>query len=164
MNKILQSIIAIIVAVSAVTIIPISVCALETSEFSISGAMITKYNGNADVVTVPAIIDGVEIVGIDSNAFLNKDMHSVVIKEGIEVIQPMAFVHCNNLEYVKSPESMLLINDNAFFECSPWLELDASDETYIMNNEMFSLDDFPNMDFGQSVIDILLDEDNDDNS
>ena len=32
-----------------------------------------------------------------------------------------------------------------------------------MNNEMFSLDDFPNMDFGQSVIDILLDEDNDDN-
>ena len=32
-----------------------------------------------------------------------------------------------------------------------------------MNDEMFSLDDFPNMDFGQSVIDILLDEDNDDN-
>ena len=32
-----------------------------------------------------------------------------------------------------------------------------------MNDEMFSLDDFPSMHFAPSVIDILLDEDNDDN-
>ena len=31
-----------------------------------------------------------------------------------------------------------------------------------MNDEMFSLDDFPSMHFAPSVIDILLDEDNDD--
>ena len=107
-------------------------CVSANSEYTISGDMIMKYNGNADVVTVPAIIDGVEIAGIETGAFLDKDMHTVIIEEGIEVIQPKAFVGCENLEYVKSPESMLLINEDAFFECNMGMEIDACDTTYIM--------------------------------
>ncbi len=126
------------VLIAAFAMLCCSACVYANSEFCISGAMITEYNGNADVVTVPAVIDGVVIAGIDSYAFENKDMHTVIIEEGIEVIQPKAFVGCDNLQYVKSPESMLLINENAFFECSPTLQLDASDNTYVMDNEVAS--------------------------
>lgn len=112
-----------------------TICAYAGSEYCISGAMITGYNGNADVVVVPAVIDGVQIAGIDTGAFQNKDMHTVIIEEGIEVIQPKAFVGCNSLQYVKSPDSMLLINENAFFECSPLLCLDVSESTYVMDQD-----------------------------
>lgn len=116
-----------------------AVCASANSDYCVSGAMITKYNGNADIVTVPEVIDGVQIAGIDSYAFVNKDMHTVVIEDGIEVIQPKAFVGCDNLEYIKSPESMLLINENAFFECFSLSKLDVSENTYVMQSEPVSL-------------------------
>lgn len=103
-----------------------------TPEYTVLDGMITKYNANADIVTIPAVIDGVEIAGIDPNAFLNKDMHTVIIEEGIEVIRPKAFVGCKNLQYVKSPESMLLINEKAFFDCNPNLELDVDAKTHVM--------------------------------
>ncbi len=135
MYKAIRKVIALIVVLMTVATIPTAVCASESPKFSVSGAMIVKYYGDEDVVTVPAIIDGVAIAGIDSNAFSDKNMHTVIIEEGIEVIQPKAFIGCKNLEYVKSPESMLLINADAFFECSVTFKIDASDETYIMDEE-----------------------------
>ncbi len=134
MYKIIRSILII-----AATMLCTAVLVSANSEYSISGFMITKYNGNADVVTVPAVIDGIEIAGIDTNAFVNKDMHTVIIEDGIEVIQPKAFVGCDNLEYVKSPESMLLINENAFFECFSLSKLDVSKNTYVMTDEPLCL-------------------------
>lgn len=134
MYKIIRSIL-IIAAIMLCT----AVCVYANYEYSISGNMITRYNGNADIVLVPSVIDGVEIAGIDTNAFQNKDMHTVIIEDGIEVVQPKAFVGCDNLEYVKSPDSMLLINENAFFECFSLSKLDVSDNTYVMSNNALSL-------------------------
>lgn len=134
MYKIIRNILIVAVAMLCST-----VCVYANAEYSISGAMITKYNANEDVVVVPSVIDGVVIAGIDENAFQNKDMHTVIIEEGIEVIQSKAFVGCSNLKYVKSPESMLLINENAFFECYSLCQLDVSDETYVMNDAPVSL-------------------------
>ncbi len=116
-----------------------SVCAYASSDYDISDDMIIKYNGNADVVTVPSVIDGIEIVGIDTNAFQNKDMHTVIIEEGIEFVQRKAFIGCENLQYVKSPESMLLINENAFFECPSLWNFDVSENTHIIYNEPVSV-------------------------
>ena len=60
----------------------------QSSDFTVKDGMITSYNGTDSYVEIPAIIDGVEIAGIDSYAFNNNDIvETVVIGDGIEVIQ-----------------------------------------------------------------------------
>lgn len=90
----------------------------QPSEFTVKDGMIAAYNGTDSSVEIPAVIDGVEIAGIDSYAFSNNDtVETVVIGDGIEVIQSHAFENCGRLTSVECPDSMLLICFDAFYGC-----------------------------------------------
>ena len=105
----------------------------QSSDFTVKDGMITSYNGTDSYVEIPAIIDGVEIAGIDSYAFNNNDIvETVVIGDGIEVIQSYAFEDCDKLTTIKCPESMLLIGFDAFDKCYNIEDLDVSDSTHMM--------------------------------
>lgn len=90
-------------------------------------ATIIAYNGNESNLTIPSTIDDCKVVAIGKNAFNEKynststnghTIKNVIISEGIERIESLAFAGCENLETIKLPESLNFIDTNAFLQCS----------------------------------------------
>ena len=79
------------------------------------GWFITKYTG-ADVqqLSIPAVIAGKPIVGINENAFFGRDaLEDVLVPEGIEVIRFAAFAFCRNLKRVHLPDTLKELGSRA---------------------------------------------------
>jgi len=77
--------------------------------------VLLKYIGGESDVIIPAIIDGIAVKTIYSNAFMDKNIKSVVIPEGIERINSRAFCK-NKLTKIILPQSLIRIGDWAFAE------------------------------------------------
>jgi hypothetical protein len=60
------------------------------------------------------MIDGFEVYGIDESAFQSLKIKSVVISEGIEVIDWFAFSNCGELSSITIPKSIKQIGYGAF--------------------------------------------------
>ena len=79
------------------------------------GWFINKYTG-ADVqqLSIPAVIAGKPIVGINENAFFGRDaLEDVLVPEGIEVIRFAAFAFCRNLKCVHLPDTLKELGSRA---------------------------------------------------
>ena len=79
------------------------------------GWFINKYTG-ADVqqLSIPAVIAGKPIVGINENAFYGRDaLEDVLVPEGIEVIRFAAFAFCQNLKRVHLPDTLKELGSRA---------------------------------------------------
>lgn len=81
-------------------------------------ATITGFTGNDEHIVIPAKIDGVAVYGIKSGAFEDYPIKSVIISEGVEVIDWFAFYRCASLESVTIPTSVRRIGHSAFEGCS----------------------------------------------
>ena len=89
--------------------------------------VITKYQGDSEIVRIPAMIDGQKVKRISGQLgslkvsiffpYMDK-VHSVEIEDGIEVIDERAFLDCRNLKSVVIPESVKDIAAEAFCGCS----------------------------------------------
>lgn len=83
------------------------------SDFVIENGVLTKYQGTAAEVTVPA---GVTVIGM--YAFEGCDtLTEVVIPEGVTHILDGAFLYCTALACVSLPRSLVHIGSFAFAEC-----------------------------------------------
>lgn len=79
------------------------------------GAVITKYTGTNVDVTIPAQLDGHNVVAIGRDAFSGQSrIYSVTIEAPIVRIGVDAFFNCCDLESVIFPESLELIDSEAF--------------------------------------------------
>ena len=79
------------------------------------GWFINKYTG-ADVqqLSIPAVIAGKPIVGINENAFYGRDaLEDVLVPEGIEVIRFAAFAFCQNLKRIHLPDTLKELGSRA---------------------------------------------------
>lgn len=76
---------------------------------------IVRYYGDKDVY-VPSEIDGHKINQIGVLAFLDLDISSIIIEDGIELINTNAF-EGSNIRYVQIPKSVKEIGENAFLNC-----------------------------------------------
>lgn len=79
------------------------------------GWFINKYTG-ADVqqLSIPAVIAGKPIVGINENAFFGRDaLEDVLVPEGIEVIRFAAFAFCRNLKRIHLPDTLKELGSRA---------------------------------------------------
>ena len=77
-----------------------------------------SYDGNETELEIPAVIGDMEITTIGWGAFAgNENITSVVIPEGVVVIDGTAFEDCVNLETVVLPESLMGIGGYAFRNC-----------------------------------------------
>ena len=77
-------------------------------------AIIAGTIGNESNIIIPPTIDGFEVRGIDESAFANTKIKSVVISEGIEVIDWFAFSNCGELSSITIPKSIKQIGYGAF--------------------------------------------------
>ena len=69
-------------------------------------------------LTIPAELDGYQIVGIGDNAFkLQRKLKTVVISEGITYIGVRAFSSCDGITRLVLPETLTSIGNRAFSNC-----------------------------------------------
>ncbi|MGN1138576.1 MAG: leucine-rich repeat domain-containing protein [Ruminococcus sp.] len=79
---------------------------------------IRKYLGTDTKVTVPAEIDGYDVIMIDLDAFENcNTIETLVIPHGIERIDQLAFKNCKNLTNIKIGKDVSNIDAYSFRGC-----------------------------------------------
>ncbi|MEE1321785.1 MAG: DUF1810 family protein [Acutalibacteraceae bacterium] len=83
------------------------------------------YNTD-ESVTVP---DGVVTIGQYAFSARRKTLKTVVVPEGVQIIEPLAFWRCDNLKKVTIPRSVVGIALNAFKECDS-VEIQAPSDSY----------------------------------
>ena len=84
-----------------------------------SSVAITAYEGEKEVLTIPATLAGKKVVAIgEIFCWHNKDLKEVIIENGIKSIEFNAFAGCENLEKVTIPDSVTKIEGGAFGGCT----------------------------------------------
>ena len=78
--------------------------------------MVTGYQGNDKNVSIPAIVDGKRVTSIGDNAFLNSEIETINIAEGILTIGESTFEGCMNLSNVVLPSTLESIERYAFYK------------------------------------------------
>ena len=78
---------------------------------------ITQYTGTDTAVKIPNKLKGMTVTQIGAQAFINTDIQSVVIPEGVKVIGEAAFYGCGNLDVITLPKSLKKIEAGAFVYC-----------------------------------------------
>ena len=102
-------------------LMPIVVFAQVPSDLNYSESgdtvKITGYVGDATEVEIPDTIDGKTVTEIGEYAFLDTNVESVKIPDGVTSIGMYAFRKCGALKNINIPESVTSIGQGAFFDC-----------------------------------------------
>ena len=85
-----------------------------TGGLTVADGVITGYSGNAVKVIIPEYFRGQKVTAIGDEAFMDADMSSVIIPEGITAIGTRAFYNCTDLESITVPDSVVTIGRGAF--------------------------------------------------
>lgn len=89
----------------------------ETHLFD-GGVIIDKYIGQDTIVVIPEKINGVPVVSIGENSFLNNNtVKGVNVSDTVEDIGPLAFANCLSLEIFLSGKNVKKIGSYAFNYC-----------------------------------------------
>ncbi len=120
------------------------------SETEVNEITIKKYMGNDKNVIVPAYIEGLPVTELMRYSFStehtalvhnNPDclyIESVTLPDSIRVIQRNAFEGCRNLQHIDMPKDLEDIGSEAFKNCVSLKELDLSHGTIWINEDAFS--------------------------
>ncbi len=81
------------------------------------GAVITGYEGNAAMLTVPDTLDGHPVISIGERAFEGASVSAIVIPDGVQDIGWFAFYNCHKLVNVTLPQSVSSIGYAVFDGC-----------------------------------------------
>ena len=80
---------------------------------------ITEYNGNAENVDIPKMIDGKSVTSIDAYAFGGcESFKSITIPDSVTSIDECAFKDCTSLTSITIPGSVTSIGKCAFYGCT----------------------------------------------
>jgi len=131
MKKILSLCLAIITLLSCVCVVNASenVVSSENPDFSYvvkdGEAWITNYTGTATELTLPTILDGYDVVGIDDFSFNdNKNIVSLVVPGNIKNIGQCSMSNWSALEKVVFEEGVETIGWESFYYCELLVEVD----------------------------------------
>lgn len=90
----------------------------ETGQVEKGAIVISKYNGQDKVATIPSMINGLPVRAIGAKAFSEcTTLTEVKIPEGVTVIRQYAFWRCTNLVSIDIPNSVTQIGNCAFVQC-----------------------------------------------
>lgn len=80
-------------------------------------AVITGYEGNATLLTIPSTLDGHPVTSIGERAFEGASVGAVVVPDGVQSIGWFAFYNCQSLVNVTLPQSVSSIGYAVFDGC-----------------------------------------------
>lgn len=87
--------------------------AAAASDFVVDGVTLTKYNGTAQYVTVPATVEVIAESAFSDNA----DIVQITLPDSVKKIEPFAFWGCDKLQSVLLGKGITVIDDYAFANC-----------------------------------------------
>jgi len=79
---------------------------------------ITKYVGSRSEVRIPPKIQNNTVNRIGTEAFARTNITSVIIPNGVTIIEPNAFERCTRLTSVTIPNSVKIIYNSTFSDCT----------------------------------------------
>jgi hypothetical protein len=87
-------------------------------------ATITQYTGPGGTVTIPAVLSGLPVTSIGTQAFFYlSSLTNVTIPDSVTSIGVGAFSDCTSLARVRMGTNVATIADTAFFNCTSLAEL-----------------------------------------
>ena len=91
---------------------------LYTYRISNNKAVITNYSGAAKTVSIPAKLNGVQVCEIATKAFYNNDViQEVYVPDSIQIIGDYVFSNCSDLKIVSMGDSVTTLGTEAFSQC-----------------------------------------------
>lgn len=100
-------------------------------------AVITDYTGSGVNITIPAEIDGYDVIEIGKEAFYKcRNAISITLPEGLKRIGELAFWYCNKLTTINIPDSVQSIGYGAFYRCQVLSDVKISE-----NNSNYCVED-----------------------
>lgn len=115
------------------------VTAKSDFDFDASTGTIKKYNGTATDVVIPEKINGKTVTTIGKQAFVKKELTSVVIPEGVETIGEGAFIN-NLLTTIKLPSTVKKIDTMAFAVNNNLSKVELNEELEFIGQRAFMKD------------------------
>lgn len=110
----------------------------ETADLDDGTISIKKYEGNEEILNIPAEIDGKKVTAIGDSAFeKNEYLMKVTLPEGVTAVGKKAFRGCISLEEVSLPESCVSIGREAFFECKSMKKANLPKGITILESKVF---------------------------
>ena len=116
----------------------------DPNKFTVANGVITKYEGDEEVIIIPAQKNGQYILRIGANAFKNCTAKKIVAPYTICYVGKDAFNNCPNLEYVSLPVPILA--EHSIVNCPKlntvdlyippndgWMQYDKLSQTYPKN-------------------------------
>ena len=104
-------------------------------------AEVTGFTDGALEITIPEYVNGYKVTSIQSKAFYNKKITSVVIPGSVETIGASAFEQCYDLTKVTLNEGTKTIKTKAFWNCTPdWIVIPNS-VSVIESKALYVFDD-----------------------
>ena len=152
-----------ILLISLFVIVAFNIKSFGASDFSYKldsdgNATITAYNGTEDNLTIPSTIDGHKVLSIGAHAFdennnstNGKIIKNLIISEGIEKIELLAFAKCTNLETVQLPETLNFLDMQAFLQCSKLKKINIPSKIKSIGNCTFQETGFTEFDIPENV-------------
>ena len=99
---------------------------------------ITKYNGSADHLAIPATLDGKTVTAIGDYAFARcYSLTSVSIPDSVTSIGDGAFYACYSLTSITIPDSVTSIGDWAFSSCTSLTSITIPDSVTFIGDSAF---------------------------
>ena len=131
-KKVISVILALIIALSAWSVVPFTANAAEVKiaataetegdyDYDVlddGTAEITGYTGEGGDITIPSTLGGYTVTSIGIIAFGFTELTSVTIPDSVTSIGVQAFSYCSELTSVTIPDSVTSIGDNAFYGCT----------------------------------------------
>ena len=152
-------------AKTEVTVIPMLTTSSPASDFEykiIDGEIeISKYIGNASIMSIPAYIEGLPVTKISAFAFYNntvittaiipytvtemeyyafcecENLEKVIIGNGITSIPSSAFSNCAKLVDVDFSKTLIEIQDSAFYGCTSIVSLELPSKIEVIRKDAF---------------------------
>ncbi len=90
------------------------VTATTAPHWKVNGVKITKYNGDDECVVIPEKLGGKYVTTIDTGAFVNKNVKTIVFSRFIIRVNDGAFKGCDELTTVYMTDGIYYMNDAAF--------------------------------------------------
>jgi hypothetical protein len=104
--------------------------------------VIVKYSGQGEEVLIPAEFEGIPVVEIGQAAFSgNKTIKSVIIPDGITVIEKDAFDGCTSLTSISIPASVIRIgakgndSEDSFDRCTSLTDITVAEANGVYSSE-----------------------------
>ena len=101
-------------------------------------ASITGYIGDEPSVEIPETLEDAPVTKINSGAFYNKEIESVVVPDGVEKIGMVAFGNCQNLETVVLPDTVHELNNSTFTNNSSLTDIKMPNDLKLIGQNTFA--------------------------